>query len=73
MTFEPAYLLKVLLNSTEPLGIEVLKSRGFFPHAYWYWIGLGALIGFVLLFNAAFTLALTYLNRGYLYLIDTYK
>ncbi|KAK4590481.1 hypothetical protein RGQ29_020864 [Quercus rubra] len=52
----------VLPNSTEPLGIEVLKSRGFFPHAYWYWIGLGALIGFVLLFNAAFTLALTYLN-----------
>ncbi|XP_065617096.1 pleiotropic drug resistance protein 1-like [Quercus suber] len=52
----------VLPNSTEPLGIEVLKSRGFFPHAYWYWIGVGALIGFVLLFNAAFTLALTYLN-----------
>ena len=38
-----------------------------------YWIGVGALIGFVLLFNAAFTLALTYLNRGYLYLIDTCK
>ncbi|XP_030973216.1 pleiotropic drug resistance protein 1-like [Quercus lobata] len=52
----------VLPNSTEPLGIEVLKSRGFFTHAYWYWIGVGALIGFILLFNAAFTLALTYLN-----------
>ncbi|KAL0010567.1 hypothetical protein SO802_005675 [Lithocarpus litseifolius] len=52
----------VLPNSMEPLGIEVLKSRGFFPHAYWYWIGVGALIGFVLLFNTAFTLALTYLN-----------
>ncbi|KAM3699918.1 hypothetical protein ACJW31_05G061500 [Castanea mollissima] len=52
----------VLPNSTEPLGIEVLKSRGFFPQAYWYWIGVGALIGFVLLFNAAFNLALTYLN-----------
>ncbi|KAK4590501.1 hypothetical protein RGQ29_020878 [Quercus rubra] len=52
----------VLPNSTEPLGIEVLKSRGFFPHAYWYWIGVGALIGFILLFNAAFTLALTYIN-----------
>ncbi|KAM4111345.1 hypothetical protein ACJW30_05G060300 [Castanea mollissima] len=52
----------VLPNSTEPLGVEVLKSRGFFTHAYWYWIGVGALIGFILLFNAAFTLALTYLN-----------
>ncbi|KAK4590502.1 hypothetical protein RGQ29_020879 [Quercus rubra] len=52
----------VLPNSTESLGVEVLKSRGFFTHAYWYWIGVGALIGYILLFNAAFTLALTYLN-----------
>ena len=70
MTFEPVYLLKVLPNSTEPLGIEVLKSRGFFTHAYWYWIGVGALIGYILLFNAAFTLALTYLNREYLLLFN---
>ena len=70
MTIEPVYLLKVLPNSTEPLGIEVLKSRGFFPHAYWYWIGVGALIGFILLFNAAFTLALTYINREYLHLFN---
>ena len=70
MTIEPVYLLKVLPNSTEPLGIEVLKSRGFFPHAYWYWIGVGALIGFILLFNSAFTLALTYINREYLHLFN---
>ncbi|GMN21500.1 hypothetical protein TIFTF001_045511 [Ficus carica] len=49
-------------NSTEPLGVAIMKSRGFFPHAYWYWIGIGALFGFVLLFNICFTLALTYLN-----------
>ena len=59
------FIFKVLANSTETLGIAVLKSRGFFPHAYWYWIGIGALIGFMLLFNICFTLALTYLNRGY--------
>uniref|UniRef100_A0A2N9HQQ6 ABC-2 type transporter domain-containing protein n=1 Tax=Fagus sylvatica TaxID=28930 RepID=A0A2N9HQQ6_FAGSY len=53
---------KVLANSTETLGVAVLKSRGYFPHAYWYWIGIGALIGFVLLLNICFTLALTYLN-----------
>ncbi|WZZ57647.1 hypothetical protein YC2023_057754 [Brassica napus] len=49
-------------NSSDTLGVTVLKSRGFLPHAYWYWIGTGALLGYVVLFNFGFTLALTYLN-----------
>ncbi|KAJ6434978.1 hypothetical protein OIU84_000261 [Salix udensis] len=49
-------------NSTESLGVTVLKSRGIFPEAQWYWIGVGALIGYTLLFNFLFTLALKYLN-----------
>ncbi|OWM65655.1 hypothetical protein CDL15_Pgr017152 [Punica granatum] len=49
-------------NSTEPLGIQVLKARGFFPHAYWYWIGVGALFGFVIIFNFGFSIALAYLK-----------
>nr|TKR97408.1 hypothetical protein D5086_0000214010 [Populus alba] len=49
-------------NSTESLGIQVLKSRGFFTEAYWYWIGVGATIGFILLLNLFFVLALTFLN-----------
>ncbi|KAL7187490.1 hypothetical protein ACSBR1_037549 [Camellia fascicularis] len=49
-------------NSTESLGVIVLKSRGIFPEAYWYWIGVGASIGYIFLFNSLFTLALTYLN-----------
>ncbi|CAI0420438.1 unnamed protein product [Linum tenue] len=49
-------------SKTESLGVQVLKSRGFFPHAYWYWIGAGALVGFVLIFNLCFTLALTFLS-----------
>ncbi|XP_044464599.1 pleiotropic drug resistance protein 1-like isoform X5 [Mangifera indica] len=49
-------------NSTEPLGVQVLKSRGLFPQAYWYWIGVGACIGYVFLFNFLFTVALQYLN-----------
>ncbi|KAI7986390.1 Pleiotropic drug resistance protein 1 [Camellia lanceoleosa] len=53
---------QVLQNATEPLGVEVLKSRGFFPDAYWYWLGVGVLFGFVFLFNFCFTMALTYLN-----------
>ncbi|KAK7351408.1 hypothetical protein VNO77_10843 [Canavalia gladiata] len=49
-------------NSTEPLGVKVLKSRGIFPEAYWYWIGVGASIGYMLLFNFLFPLALHYLD-----------
>ncbi|XP_061343387.1 pleiotropic drug resistance protein 1-like [Gastrolobium bilobum] len=52
----------VLPNSMEPLGVEVLKSRGFFTEYYWYWIGLGAMIGYTILFNIGYILALTYLN-----------
>ncbi|KAK2399048.1 pleiotropic drug resistance protein [Trifolium repens] len=49
-------------NSNETLGVLILKSRGFFPQAYWYWIGVGALIGYVFLFNSLFALALHYLS-----------
>uniref|UniRef100_A0A2N9GTK4 ABC transporter domain-containing protein n=1 Tax=Fagus sylvatica TaxID=28930 RepID=A0A2N9GTK4_FAGSY len=54
---------KVLLNTTEPLGITVLKSRAFFTNEYWYWIGAGAQAGFIIVFNICFILALTYLNE----------
>ncbi|TKW15301.1 hypothetical protein SEVIR_5G228700v4 [Setaria viridis] len=54
-----------ILNATasnETLGVQVLKSRGVFTEAKWYWIGFGAMVGFTILFNALFTLALTYLK-----------
>ncbi|KAK9682599.1 hypothetical protein RND81_10G084400 [Saponaria officinalis] len=44
------------------LGKTVLEARGFFTNAYWYWIGLAALAGYVVLFNVLYTVALTYLN-----------
>ncbi|PIN21134.1 Pleiotropic drug resistance proteins (PDR1-15), ABC superfamily [Handroanthus impetiginosus] len=44
------------------IGAEVVKSRGYFSYAYWYWIGLGALFGMILLYNSCYILALTYLN-----------
>ncbi|RZC64005.1 hypothetical protein C5167_025792 [Papaver somniferum] len=46
----------------ERLGTAVLRSRGFYTGPYWYWIGVGALFGYVLLLNVFFTLALTYLS-----------
>ncbi|KAG5055430.1 hypothetical protein JHK85_007940 [Glycine max] len=58
----------VLPNSKEPLGVEVLKSRGFFTQSYWYWIAVGALIGYTLLFNFGYILALMYLSRDSLQL-----
>ena len=56
-------------DSTESLGVAIMKSRGFFFEAHWYWIGAGALFGFIFLFNFCFIVALTYLNRRYLYLL----
>ncbi|XP_059595506.1 pleiotropic drug resistance protein 1 isoform X2 [Vitis vinifera] len=53
---------KNVTNSTESLGITVLKSRGFFTDAHWYWIGAGALLGFIFVFNFFYTLCLNYLN-----------
>nr|TKS15347.1 hypothetical protein D5086_0000033840 [Populus alba] len=53
---------RVLPFSTEPLGVVVLKSRGFFTEAHWYWIGVGALMGFTVVCNFAYTAALTCLD-----------
>nr|XP_043627450.1 pleiotropic drug resistance protein 1-like isoform X6 [Erigeron canadensis] len=53
---------KISPNSTETIGVLVLKSRGIFPEAYWYWIAVAASIGYMFLFNICFTLALEYLN-----------
>ncbi|KFK38987.1 hypothetical protein AALP_AA3G185300 [Arabis alpina] len=48
-------------NSTR-LGVAVLKIFDVFTDPSWYWIGVGVLLGFVILFNILVTLALTYLN-----------
>lgn len=45
------------------LGVEIIRNSGFFPYAYWYWIGAGALVGFTLLFNVMYTAGLAHLNR----------
>jgi hypothetical protein len=55
---------QVVPGSSETLGVDVLKSRGFFTEAKWYWIGAGALLGYVLVFNILFTVALSYLKRN---------
>ncbi|CAK9136579.1 unnamed protein product [Ilex paraguariensis] len=44
------------------LGQTLLQVRSLFPEGYWYWIGVGALLGYTILFNVFFTSFLTYLN-----------
>ncbi|GAU23542.1 hypothetical protein TSUD_40200 [Trifolium subterraneum] len=44
------------------VGKALLKARSMFTEDYWYWICVGALLGFSLLFNIFFIVALTFLN-----------
>ncbi|XP_059646739.1 pleiotropic drug resistance protein 2-like [Cornus florida] len=44
------------------VGLVLLKSRGFFTKDYWFWICVGALLAFSVLFNILFIAALTLLN-----------
>ncbi|KAL2554989.1 ABC transporter G family member 40 [Forsythia ovata] len=53
----------VIPFTNESLGVAVLRYRGFFTEAYWYWIGIGALFGFTILFNSGFMLALAFLKQ----------
>ncbi|XP_059643285.1 ABC transporter G family member 32-like isoform X2 [Cornus florida] len=49
-------------NTSLYLGEMLLKARSLFPESYWYWIGLGALLGYTVLFNVLCALFLTFLN-----------
>ncbi|KAE8705821.1 Pleiotropic drug resistance protein 3 [Hibiscus syriacus] len=44
------------------LGEELLKARSYFPENYWYWIGVGALLGYTAFLNLLFTFFLANLN-----------
>ncbi|XP_024517239.1 ABC transporter G family member 34 [Selaginella moellendorffii] len=49
-------------NSSDTVGVAFLKSRGLFPNEYWYWIGVGALLGFGAVYNFLYIVALSYLD-----------
>ena len=57
------FVLQVPTGSRETLGVSLLKSRGIFAEAHWYWTGVGVLVGYMFLFNFLNILALTYLKR----------
>ncbi|RZC88219.1 hypothetical protein C5167_016050 [Papaver somniferum] len=50
------------MSSNTTLGGQTLESRGLSFDSCFYWISLGALLGFAILFNIGFTLALTFLK-----------
>ncbi|MBA0582089.1 hypothetical protein Gorai_024241, partial [Gossypium raimondii] len=50
------------MSGNTSIGQQTLESRGLSFDGYFYWISVAALFGFILLFNAVFTLALTFLN-----------
>ena len=45
-----------------PIGKQLLTTRGLDYQSHFFWISVGALIGFSILFNAGFSLALTFLK-----------
>jgi len=53
------------LSSNTTIGRTILESRGLNFNGYFFWISVGALLGFTLLFNIGFTLALTFLKRKF--------
>ncbi|KAF3781020.1 ABC transporter G family member 42 [Nymphaea thermarum] len=60
--FAPRWMDKKAADGIRSLGISVLDLVGVFPIKYWYWIGVAALVGFTILFNVLFTVALMYLK-----------
>ncbi|XXG48128.1 hypothetical protein AAC387_Pa02g2653 [Persea americana] len=58
----PRWMNRMSSDGVKRLGEAVLESVNVFPENYWFWIGSAALLGFIILFNVLFTLALIYLN-----------
>ncbi|XP_050234079.1 ABC transporter G family member 29-like [Mercurialis annua] len=60
--YAPRWMNKRAADNSTSLGVAVLKNFDVFQNKNWYWIGAGALLGFAVLFNVLFTLALMYLS-----------
>ncbi|KAI3810519.1 hypothetical protein L1987_20135 [Smallanthus sonchifolius] len=50
----------VMTSTNTTIGLQKLKSRGLDFAGHYYWISLGALLGFALLLNVGFVLALSF-------------
>ncbi|XP_020688883.1 ABC transporter G family member 44 [Dendrobium catenatum] len=55
---------QIIPGTNQTLGFSTLKARGMFVEAKWYWIGVTASIGYLILFNFLFTTALAFLKSS---------
>ncbi|XVE79409.1 hypothetical protein DITRI_Ditri14bG0056300 [Diplodiscus trichospermus] len=53
---------KISAIGNNTVGYNILKSYGLPSAGYWYWLGVGVLLLYAVLFNIIVTLALAYLN-----------
>ncbi|KAL4352228.1 hypothetical protein GQ457_06G011560 [Hibiscus cannabinus] len=60
--YAPRWMDRLASDNITKLGVAVLQELEVYRNKNWYWICVGALVGFFILFNVLFTLALTYLN-----------
>ncbi|KAI3455483.1 hypothetical protein Pfo_012146 [Paulownia fortunei] len=60
--FASRWMNKLGSDNVTRLGVAVLNQFDVFPEEKWYWIGIAALLGFTLIFNILFLIALMYLN-----------
>ncbi|MBA0695700.1 hypothetical protein Goari_002310, partial [Gossypium aridum] len=60
--YAPRWINRRASDNVTKLGEAVLEELEIYRNKNWYWVGVGALLGFCILFNVLFTLALTYLN-----------
>nr|XP_043611609.1 ABC transporter G family member 29-like [Erigeron canadensis] len=60
--FAPRWMNRLASDNATELGVAVLRMIDVPPNRNMFWIGAGVLLGFAILFNFLFTLALTYLT-----------
>lgn len=56
-------ILQISATGDNTIGYNVLHAHSLPAGDYWYWLGVGVLLLYALLFNNIVTLALAYLNR----------
>ncbi|CAI0540631.1 unnamed protein product [Linum tenue] len=70
--FDADRWMKKSAIGNETVGYNILHSHSLPVERYWYWLGVGVLLLYAILFNIAVTFALAFLNRKSSY-INHYK
>ncbi|XP_071711095.1 ABC transporter G family member 36-like [Rutidosis leptorrhynchoides] len=60
--YGPRWMNKVASDNATLLGLKILRNFDIPTDSNWYWIGVGALFGFMILLNLLFTLALMFMS-----------